>query len=180
MSFRLDQLPKSANNATEGPATLEITKAEMAISDASGKEQMVVHFAIEGGGNLREYYQISPSPFMMFKLRRLIEATDIRLGNAEVSLKDIAKMLPRETKIGALLKKNDRGYSEIDYSDAKGGMGLYPHEELFGKDMKKAIEELEAAKDLNINSTQDFKTEERPATADLKAIEDTVIEDEDF
>lgn len=181
MSFRLDALPKSANNAVEGPTRLTLTDAKMTISQSTGREQMEVHFAIENGGNLREYYQVSESPFMMFKLRRFIEACDIRLGNAEVKLQDIAKMAPRNHKIGAILKKNDRGYSEIDYSDANGGMGLYPHNELFGitRETAESLQEIVKEQGLDINSKTEFEKTE-PATAVLEAIENVVIENEDF
>lgn len=131
----MDQLP--TEGSTREPIIIGINKvtlvaAEMGTSKASGNEQMTVSFRTESGGNFKEFYQISDKPFMMFKLRRLIEATGLVLGDADVTLQDICKMLPRDGMIAAMITENKSGYPEVDYSEQNGGMGLYTYAEQFG------------------------------------------------
>lgn len=131
----MDDLPTTQFEAFKevGAQPLKLMSAEMGVSKNSGKEQMTVVFETQGGAKIFEFYQISDSTFMMYKLRRLVEATGIQLGSAEVNLKDIAKILPRGAVIAGMVQSNDRGYGEIDYSTRNGGFGLYKYNELFSQ-----------------------------------------------
>lgn len=131
MTIRFDQLPENGNAFQEpGLQRLTLVGAEMATSKA-GNEQMIVYFETPGGTKINEYYQTS-SNFMLFKLRRLMEATD-SIMDGDITLRDICKILPRGKVIAGYLKANDRGYGEIDYSNEGGeGVGLESLENGFG------------------------------------------------
>lgn len=135
MSFKMNALPEAGRSefSATGLQRMSISKVSLGLSKANN-EQLTVEFKVdEDGSTLREFYQISDSNFMMYKLRRLVEAVDLQLGDAEITLQDLSKMIPTGTTLAGYLKVNENGYAAIDYSDRVGdGLGLVLEAEAFG------------------------------------------------
>lgn len=127
MAINVDTLPKESTQrfSETGTQLVQILDAVMETSQSTGVPQIRVKLRTRGGAEIHEFYQDSDKKFMQFKLGRLIDALELQLSG-EVTLQDIHRLvsLCKGKIIIAQLKSNDRGYGEVDYSSAAGGLGL--------------------------------------------------------
>lgn len=126
MTFRMDDLPDSGRGPVETGEVLGIIKeVELGESQSTNREQLVVTFETEAGTKVKEFYQVDQAkPFLMFKLKCLIMASEMKI-TGDITLPMLAKMLPRGKQVVLILKENDRGYAELDYT--KDNKGVEPY-----------------------------------------------------
>lgn len=114
-----DKPNTNGGNITEGRHLAQVHKAEM-LKSKEGNPYLKVTFITKDNGYASENYSESDKPFMMYKLARLLKATNVVLEGTG-SLEDVAKLI-KGKKVVIDVVLNDRGYAALDYSDTKEGV----------------------------------------------------------
>jgi hypothetical protein len=123
MSIQFDKLPKEKpnQNATINPGRylVKITKAEM-VERKEASSYLRVTFATKDKETFTENFFDDPKPFLLYKISRLLLATEIVL-EGEGSLADMGKLLVGKKAI-VDVTVNDKGYANLDFNDKKEGI----------------------------------------------------------
>lgn len=123
MGINFDKLPttKPNQNATINPGRylVKVTKAEM-VERATGEPYLRVTFVTQNKETFSENFFNDTKPFILYKLGRLLHATDIVL-EGEGTLKDVGKLIIGKKAIVDVIV-NDKGYANLDFSDKKEGI----------------------------------------------------------
>lgn len=123
MSIQFDKLPKEKpnQNATINPGRylVKITKAEM-VERKEASSYLRVTFTTKDKETFTENFFDDPKPFLLYKISRLLLATEIVL-EGEGSLADMGKLLVGKKAI-VDVTVNDKGYANLDFNDKKEGI----------------------------------------------------------
>jgi len=123
MAIQFDKLPKEKpnQNATINPGRylVKISKAEM-VERKEANSYLRVTFVTKNKETFTENFFDDPKPFILYKISRLLLATEIVL-EGEGSLKDIGKLIVGK-KVIVDVVVNDKGYANLDFSDKKEGI----------------------------------------------------------
>jgi hypothetical protein len=123
MSIQFDKLPKEKpnQNATINPGRylVKITKAEI-VERKEASSYLRVTFTTKDKETFTENFFDDPKPFLLYKISRLLLATEIVL-EGEGSLADMGKLLVGKKAI-VDVTVNDKGYANLDFNDKKEGI----------------------------------------------------------
>lgn len=119
-----DKLPtdKPNQNASVLPGRYlaVITKTEMVESQKTHDMYLRVTFTTKDKETIQEGFFEAPKPFNMYKIGRLLKATNVQL-EGEGSLTDVAKLIMNK-KVIIDIDVNDKGYANLNFNDKKEGV----------------------------------------------------------